>query len=205
MYVPSTGSTADIGPRAVIWHDPGPRNTDGARAADHLRLSWVAWPSVVWGWRLLCLRVAGQRRSATTHKAKSPQTIGEEELSTISGWCLPFRVGLLGCGHGLEHTFDPATGAAATSAAAGAAVEGPVLPDDLAGLAAAVDELAAQDRDGLSDAVRAARVLELRRLLDRQEGHWLQELAAVDARGAAGADPDQPACSTASWLRTRRA
>src|SRR5829696_8283924 len=75
--------------------------------------------------------------------------------------------------------------------------------EGLEALAAAVDQLAAQERHGLTDAVRAERVLALRRLLDRLEGQWLQELAAVDARGAAGADHDQPAPSTASWLRHR--
>ena len=39
--------------------------------------------------------------------------------------------------------------------------------DGLGELVAAVDHLAAQDLDGLSDAVRAQRVLRLRRLLDR--------------------------------------
>ncbi|HWD48033.1 MAG TPA: hypothetical protein VHM23_30725, partial [Actinomycetota bacterium] len=43
----------------------------------------------------------------------------------------------------------------------------------------------------------------LRRLLDRLEGHWLGDLAAIDSRGAAGADPGVPAASTASWLRHR--
>jgi Domain of unknown function (DUF222)/HNH endonuclease len=76
-------------------------------------------------------------------------------------------------------------------------------PDGLAALTAAVDGLAAQDLAGLSDAVRAERVLQLRRLLDRLEGHWLNELAAVDARGAAGADQGEPAGSTAAWLRHR--
>ena len=61
-------------------------------------------------------------------------------------------------------------------------------PDGLAALAAAVDGLAAEDPDRLTDAVRAERVLGLRRLLDRLEGHWLKELATVDARGAAGAE-----------------
>jgi hypothetical protein len=75
--------------------------------------------------------------------------------------------------------------------------------DGLTALAAAVDGLAAQDRVGVPDAVRANRVLGLRRLLDRREGHWLQELAAVDARGAAGADQGVVAASTASWLRRR--
>jgi hypothetical protein len=77
------------------------------------------------------------------------------------------------------------------------------LPDGLAALAAVVDQLATQDRDGLADHVRAERVLVLRRLLDRLEGHWLAELAEVDARGAAGADQDVRFGSTAGWLRTR--
>jgi len=76
-------------------------------------------------------------------------------------------------------------------------------PEGLAALAAAVEELATQDLTGLTDHVRAERVLGLRRLLDRLEGHWLWELAAVDARGAAGADHDLPAGSTAGWLRAR--
>ena len=73
----------------------------------------------------------------------------------------------------------------------------------LATLAAAVDDLAGQDPAGLGDVALAERVLELRRLLDRLEGHWLKELAAVDARGAAGADQDQETGSTAAWLRNR--
>jgi Domain of unknown function (DUF222) len=76
-------------------------------------------------------------------------------------------------------------------------------PDRLAALEAAVDDLAAQDTSGLSDAARAEQVLRLRRLLDRLEGHWLGDLATVDARGAAGADQDQQAPSTAAWLRNR--
>jgi hypothetical protein len=48
-------------------------------------------------------------------------------------------------------------------------------PDSLAAFTAAAEELAAQDLSGLPDAVRAERVLGLRRLLDRLEGHWLQE------------------------------
>jgi hypothetical protein len=46
-------------------------------------------------------------------------------------------------------------------------------------------------------------VLVLRGLLERLEGQWLRELAAVDARGAAGAEDDTPAASTAGWLRRR--
>jgi Domain of unknown function (DUF222) len=74
-------------------------------------------------------------------------------------------------------------------------------PDDLATLTAAIDAVAARDLTGLADGVRAERVLVLRRLVDRLEGRWLNELAGVDARGAAGADQGTPAASTASWLR----
>jgi Domain of unknown function (DUF222)/HNH endonuclease len=70
-------------------------------------------------------------------------------------------------------------------------------------LASLVDELAAEDLERLSDAVLAEQLLQLRRLLDRFEGHWLQRLATVDARGAAGADQSTQAPSTASWLRNR--
>jgi hypothetical protein len=76
-------------------------------------------------------------------------------------------------------------------------------PDRLASLAAAVDELATEDLDRLNDAAVAEQVLELRRLVDRLEGHWLQRLAAVDGRGAAGADQGQQVGSTAGWLRNR--
>jgi hypothetical protein len=75
--------------------------------------------------------------------------------------------------------------------------------DELASLTAAVEGLAAQALSGLTDAVRAERVLELRQLLDRLEGQWLAELAGVDARGAAGAELDLQAPSTAGWLRGR--
>src|SRR5918993_3447279 len=73
----------------------------------------------------------------------------------------------------------------------------------LASLTAAVEELAAEDLDRLSDAALAAQVLEFRRLLDRLEGQWLHQLAAVDGRGAAGAEADQQVGSTAAWLRSR--
>jgi Domain of unknown function (DUF222) len=75
--------------------------------------------------------------------------------------------------------------------------------DGLTALATDVEALATEDLGGLPDGVRAERVLVLRRLVDRLEGHWLRELADLDARGAAGADQDQPAASTASWLRAR--
>jgi Domain of unknown function (DUF222)/HNH endonuclease len=77
------------------------------------------------------------------------------------------------------------------------------LSEGLAGLAAVVNGLAAEDPDGLTDAVLAEEVLELRRLVDRLEGLWLRKLTALDARGAAGADQGVQAVSTASWLRNR--
>ena len=55
----------------------------------------------------------------------------------------------------------------------------------------------------MPDATLAEGVLELRRLLDCLEGLWLQRLAAVDARGAAGAKDGLQVGSTAGWLRTR--
>jgi hypothetical protein len=77
------------------------------------------------------------------------------------------------------------------------------LPVGLAPLAAAIDALAAEDLTPLPDAQAAARVLVLRGLLERLEGQWLRELAAVDARGAAGAEQGVQAPSTAGWLRRR--
>jgi hypothetical protein len=76
-------------------------------------------------------------------------------------------------------------------------------PDRLAALTADLDGLAAEELDGLSDAALVEWILGLRRLLDRQEGHWLKALATTDARGAAGADQGTQAASTASWLRGR--
>jgi hypothetical protein len=76
-------------------------------------------------------------------------------------------------------------------------------PGRLAALTAAVDDLATQKLDGLADTVQAEQVLELRRLVDRLEGQWLEDLATVDARGAAGAEQGQEVGSTAAWLRNR--
>jgi hypothetical protein len=76
-------------------------------------------------------------------------------------------------------------------------------PDGLAVLEAGVDILATEDRTGLADGVRTGRILALQRLLHQLQGHWLQELAEVDARGVAGAEQGAPAPSTASWLRNR--
>jgi Domain of unknown function (DUF222)/HNH endonuclease len=75
--------------------------------------------------------------------------------------------------------------------------------DELASLATVVDAAASRDLTVLSDAEAAQRVLLLRRLLDRLEGQWLRELAAVDGRGAAGAEDGIQAPSTAGWLRHR--
>ena len=76
-------------------------------------------------------------------------------------------------------------------------------PDDLAELTVFLDRLATRDLDRLPEVVRAERVLRLRGLVDRLEGQWLKELAGVDALGAAGAEADQQAGSTAAWLRHR--
>jgi hypothetical protein len=78
-----------------------------------------------------------------------------------------------------------------------------IQPGGLARITAAVEDLATQALDTLPDSEAAARVLALRRLLDRLEGQWLGDLAALDSRGAAGADQGIPAASTASWLRNR--
>ena len=90
-----------------------------------------------------------------------------------------------------------------TSQSGNLAVLAAAPPDNLASLAAAVDGLAAQDLERLTDTVLAERVLVLRQLLDRLEGHWLKELATVDGRGAAGAEAGQQIGSTAAWLRGR--
>jgi hypothetical protein len=66
-----------------------------------------------------------------------------------------------------------------------------------------VDQLAAEDPARFSDAEAAQRVLVLRRALERLEGVWLRDLAAVDGRGAAGTEDGMPTESTAAWLRTR--
>src|SRR5918995_191299 len=72
-----------------------------------------------------------------------------------------------------------------------------------AALTAAIDELTAQPLDGLTDAALAEELRELQHQRDRLEGQWLRTLAAIDARGAAGADHGAPAPSTAGWLRAR--
>jgi Domain of unknown function (DUF222)/HNH endonuclease len=76
-------------------------------------------------------------------------------------------------------------------------------PVGLGAVAAELQSLAAHDLDRLTDAALVEGVVRLRRLADGVEGHWLAWLAAVDARGAAGADQGVPAGSTAGWLRRR--
>jgi hypothetical protein len=73
----------------------------------------------------------------------------------------------------------------------------------LAALEATVDRVIAQDLDRLGEAALADHARELRRLIDRLEDIWLQELAAVDRLGAAGADQGEVAPSTADWLSAR--
>jgi hypothetical protein len=79
----------------------------------------------------------------------------------------------------------------------------PGPPEGLGFLPAALGELEAEDLDGLSDTALADETLELQQWTDRLQGQVLRRLAAVDARGAAGADQDQQAPSTAGWLQRR--
>jgi hypothetical protein len=81
--------------------------------------------------------------------------------------------------------------------------EGPVAvqPVGLDRLEAALQDLTAHDLHTLPDGVAAARVLALRPMVDRLEGHWLHELAGVDGRGAGGAEYGGLVVCTASWLR----
>jgi hypothetical protein len=77
------------------------------------------------------------------------------------------------------------------------------LGTDLEKLAAVIDELAAEDLDGMSDEELVDCTREVRRLIDLLELQWLRELAWVDAHGAAGAEQGIRAPSTASWLQAR--
>ena len=70
-------------------------------------------------------------------------------------------------------------------------------------MAAANQELAAEDLSRLSEAALAEDTARLRRYLDGLEGQWLRRVAAIDACGAAGADQGQEVRSTAAWLRKR--
>jgi hypothetical protein len=73
----------------------------------------------------------------------------------------------------------------------------------LPALAAELQSLAGLDRDRLADAALAEGMRRLERLANQLDGHRLAWLAAVDARGAAGAEEGTPAASTAAWLRKR--
>jgi len=115
---------------------------------------------------------------------------------------LPGRVAF---GHGLEHQYAKRPrgqrrwGARGAGRAAGGPQGG--LPAGLEGLAAAIGEFAADDLDQLGDALLAAQVVAVQRLGDQLDADWLRRLAAVDARGAAGAEVGASAPSTQGWLR----
>ena len=79
----------------------------------------------------------------------------------------------------------------------------PQSPDWLARLAADVKGLDAEDLDRLSDTAVANQTLQLQQLADCLDGVVLRHLAAVDARGAAGAEQGIQVGSTAAWLRHR--
>jgi Domain of unknown function (DUF222) len=84
--------------------------------------------------------------------------------------------------------------------------QSPQLPaplNDVAGLAAVLGKLEVEDLDQLTDTTLARDTLALQQWKDRIEGQFLRRLAAVDARGAAGADQGVAAPSTAGWLRNR--
>ena len=116
-----------------------------------------------------------------------PGSVGES-CPQMWWWCLCSGQGLVGSGHGLEHTFDQA--AAGTPAAFRR-----WWPSSRAwptrtrtGWATAPGPSGSGCCDGWPD---------------RVDGQWLAELAALDARGAAGADQGVQAGSTAGWLRRR--
>jgi hypothetical protein len=75
--------------------------------------------------------------------------------------------------------------------------------EDVAELTAVLDKLATRDLERLPVLVRTQRVLALQQVASRLHGQWLKELAGVDALGAAGAEQQAPAPSTAGWLRNR--
>jgi hypothetical protein len=203
---------------------PGSRGP-GLRGPVRLPGSWPGFlgPLLAWlgaggagGVRAPCTRLARWGRGRWAPWRPPPGLVGSmaARLSPIFGWVLAFGEGLDRLPpwtRSAEQPPSPSPGQSAGPPATPSAGPGDRLtarpaaqPDAaLATLAAAVDELAAQDLDGLADAARAERVLRLRRLLDRLEGHWLQELATLDARGAAGAEAGVQAPSTASWLRNR--
>ncbi len=95
------------------------------------------------------------------------------------------------------------SGSAAVEAATGPAAAPTRVADDLDALDRLLGRLAAADPTTLPDPALAERVLRLRRQADRLEAVWQRELAALDGRGAAGAETGAAAPSTAGWLRAR--
>ena len=96
---------------------------------------------------------------------------------------------------------SPVTGGAVSRVASRGPAGPPAGPPDA--LTAGLQELAAEDLDALSDTTPNQELARLQRQLHVFQGQWLRRLAALDARGAAGADQDQPAASTTGWLRRR--
>jgi hypothetical protein len=70
-----------------------------------------------------------------------------------------------------------------------------------AALDAVLERLAAEDLEQLSDSALNQDLGRLQQQLNSLQGQWLRRLAALDARGAAGADQGVDAPSTAAWLR----
>src|SRR5829696_5016934 len=82
--------------------------------------------------------------------------------------------------------------------------QGPTGPaDDLAGLTAALGRLGSRDLGRFTDAAPTDQTLQLQQLRGCLDGIFLRHRAAVDARGAAGAEQDRQFGSTAGWLRAR--
>src|SRR5215211_4355053 len=82
--------------------------------------------------------------------------------------------------------------------------QGPTGPaDDLAALTAALGRLGSRDLGRFTDAALTDQTLQLQQLRGCLDGIFLRHLAAVDARGAAGAEQDRQFGSTAGWLRAR--
>jgi Domain of unknown function (DUF222) len=70
----------------------------------------------------------------------------------------------------------------------------------MSGLGSAIDELAAEDLEDVTDAALSADVVELRRQCDRLEAQWLRRVTALDRRGTWQAEG---AISPTAWLRDR--